>query len=184
MSALGYLTFLGRQTNKIYTAFMFATSILAPIASGLLTTIDLDGTPAKPVALLGFLGFSVGLSMGSPMLAIQMTYNSKDVSIAYGINGFGSGLGSAIWMCVSATLFQNRLSSEISSHSPSTNVTALEQLGLSDIRRTIGSDTLKDVLFGYNEAVVQTLYLPLALTILTIVSSLAVERKSLKKKTE
>lgn len=37
------------------TAFMIATSVLAPVASGLLTTLDLDGSKVEVVALLGFL---------------------------------------------------------------------------------------------------------------------------------
>jgi hypothetical protein len=58
----------------------------------------------------------------------------------------------------------------------------LEAAGLSDIRTYIGSEKLKDVLSGYNKAVVQTLYMPLALGILTIVGTVAMERRSIKKK--
>jgi len=43
---------------------------------------------------------------------------------------------------------------------------------------------LKDVLFGYNEAVIQTLYLPLGLALLTIVGSIFMEIKSVKKKND
>ena len=51
-----------------------------------------------------------------------------------------------------------------------------------DLRKIIGADRLKNVLFGYNEAVVQTLYLPLGLGLLTIVGSMFTEVKSVKKK--
>jgi hypothetical protein len=61
-------------------------------------------------------------------------------------------------------------------------VTALEAFGLSDIRNYIGSENLKNVLSGYNEAVVQTLYMPLALGILSIVGAVAIERRSIKEK--
>jgi hypothetical protein len=55
-------------------------------------------------------------------------------------------------------------------------------MGLSDIRQLIGGSTLKDVLLGYDKAVMQTLYLPLALTCLTVVATVAMERVSIKKK--
>jgi hypothetical protein len=91
-------------------------------------------------------------------------------------------MGSALWICASATLFQNRLVDEVQKYSPATNGTALESVGLSETRDYIGSERLQDALSGYNEAVVQTLYMPLALGILTILGSLAMERRSIKKK--
>lgn len=91
-------------------------------------------------------------------------------------------MGSALWVCASATLFQNRLIDEIEKFSPTTNGTALESVGLSEVRNYIGSKRLQDVLSGYDEAVVQTLYMPLALSILTILGSFAIERRSIKKK--
>jgi hypothetical protein len=161
---------------------MFATSILAPIASGLLTTLDLDGSVVKAAALLGFLGVAVGLSLQSPQVAVQAVLAPKDVSLGGAIILFGAWMGSALWICASATLFQNRLVDEIEKYSPTTNGTALESVGLSDIRTYIGSDRLENVLSGYDQAVVQTLYMPLALGILTILGSLAIERRSIKKK--
>jgi hypothetical protein len=161
---------------------LFATNILAPIASGLLITLDLNGSVVKAVALLGFLGVAIGLSMQGPQIAVQTVLAPKDVSLGGAIVLFGAGMGSSLWICASATLFQNRLADEIEKYSPATNGTALESVGLSEIRNYIGSERLRDVLSGYNEAVVQTLYMPLALSILTILGSLAMERRSIKKK--
>ncbi len=161
---------------------MFATSILAPIASGLLTTVDLDKNIAEIAALLGFLGFGVGIGFQGPQVAIQAVLSPQDVSIGAAIVGFGGGMGSALWTCASATLFQNHLVADVEKFSPATNGTALENIGLSDLRHVIGSERLKDVLSGYNEAVVQTLYLPLALSLLTAIGTIAMERRSLKEK--
>lgn len=91
-------------------------------------------------------------------------------------------MGSALWICASATLFQNRLIDEVGRYSPATNGTALESVGLSETRNYIGRERLQDALSGYNEAVVQTLYMPMALGTLTILGSLAMERRSIKKK--
>jgi hypothetical protein len=161
---------------------MFATSILAPIASGLLTTLDLDATIVKPTALLGFLGIAIGLGVQAPQLAVQTVLSPKDVSLGGAIVLFGAGMGSALWICASATLFHNRLLDEVSRYSPGINGTALEAVGLSDIRGFIGSERLRDVLSGYDRAVVQTLYMPLALGVATILGSVAMERRSIKKK--
>ncbi|EXJ82712.1 hypothetical protein A1O3_06526 [Capronia epimyces CBS 606.96] len=165
-----------------YFPFMLATSILTPVASGLLTTIDFRGSIVKATALLGFVGVAIGLGVQGPQLAVQTVLDAKDVSSGGAMIVFGAGMGSALWICASATLFHKRLLAEISQSSPTTNATVLSNVGLSDIRSFIGSERLDAVLSGYNEAVVQTLYLPLALGILTIVGSIAMERRSIKKK--
>ena len=163
-------------------AFLFATSVFAPIASGILTTLDLDDSPAKVAGLLCFLGIAVGFGIQQPPTAIMATLPTKDISLAIGVLALGGGLGSSGFIAASATLFQNRLAVEIANHAPGSNITSLEDNGLSDLRNIIGPDRLKDVLFGYNEAVVQTLYIPLALGLLTIIGSIFTEVKSVKKR--
>lgn len=91
-------------------------------------------------------------------------------------------MGSAMAICASAALFQNRLVEEARKYDPGINTTWLKSVGLSDIRKYIGPDRLRDVLMGYDKAVVQTLYMPMALTILTLIASAAMEWRSVKKK--
>ncbi|KAJ4005972.1 hypothetical protein NW752_001219 [Fusarium irregulare] len=173
---------LGTTWLGYYYPFMIATSILTPIVSGLLTTIDLDEQITKAVLLLAFLGLAVGLGLNSPMIALQAVLPTEDVSLGGAVLTFGAGMGSALWICTSATLFQDRLAHEIKAAAPGTNVDALQKAGLSKMRESIGAEKLKSVLMGYENAVIQTLYIPLALAVLTIVGSVAMERKSIKKK--
>ncbi len=109
-------------------------------------------------------------------------FSPKDISLAISVVALGSAVGSSAFMATSATLFQNRLEADIHKFSPGTNVTLLANQGLSDLRKAIGPDRLKEVIFGYNEAVVQTLYVPLGLGLLTIVASMFTEVKSTKKR--
>lgn len=143
----------------------------------------MDESPVKVAALLGFLGVAVGFGLQQPMTATMTVVPTKDLSIAVGVLVLGSGIGSSVFIAASASLFQDRLVVEISKHSPGTNATTLlGNHGLSDLRSVMGPDRLKEVLFGYNEAVVQTLYMPLGLALLTIVGSVFTEIKSVKKK--
>jgi hypothetical protein len=161
---------------------MLATSVLAPIGSGLLTTLNLDENKVKVVALLGFLGFGVGIGNMGPIQAIATILPPNDVSIGMAIIGFGGGMGSALFISASATLFQDRLVEEISSYAPGVNATAISHSGLADIRNIIGEDRLRDALTGYDHAIVQTLYMPLALAILTLAGSATMEWPSVKKR--
>ena len=161
---------------------MVATTVLAPIASGLLTTLSLDSQVSKAAGLLGMLGFSLGLGMSGPLVALSCVLGTSDISIGSAVLGFGAGMGSAVFNSAAALLFQNRLADEVRRSAPGTNVTTIEHAGLSEIRNKLGEARLKQVLIGYDKAVVQTLYLPLALTLLTAVGSSLTEWRSVKKK--
>lgn len=164
-------------------AFMISTTVLAPVASGLLTTVGLDDQLVKVLCLLGFLGVAVGLGLNTPIVALQTTMKDADLPLGIASLAFGATMGSAVWIVVSAALFQNRLAAEMAIYSPTINSSLLDNVGLSDIRSIVGSDRLRDVLLGYDEAVTQTLYLPVGLCVATILGSALFEWQSVKKKT-
>lgn len=167
-----------------YTPFMYVTTLLAPIATGFLTTIDLETSVVKLCGLLALLGVACGSGLMAPQVAAQTVLPTKEVTIGYAMIQFGSQIGPVLFTSASATLFIHRLGAEPSKSAPGINVTSIEQMGLSDVRKNIGGGRLRDVLLGYDKAVVQTLYLPVALTCLTLGSSLAMEWKSTKNKDE
>lgn len=165
-----------------YFPFLYATTFLAPVAAGLLSTLDLDASLAKLLSYQALLGFAVGLGIQAPQVAVQTVLSAKETTIGIAIVQFFSQMAPVLFLSASATLFRNRLAAEVDQFAPATNVTTLEHMGLSDIRRRIGGDRLKDVLFGYDKAVTQTLYLPVVLTCLTVLGTLTMERISVKKK--
>lgn len=167
-----------------YSPFMYATAILGPVAAGILTTIDLNDSQLKVAAFLGLLGFAIGLGIQAPVTAAMTILSPRDASIGLGVLSFGAGIGSSLCIAASAALFHDRLNVEILTHAPGTNVSIIDSHGLGDLRNAIGPDRLKDVLFGYNEAVVQTLYVPLGLTLLAILGAAFTEVRSIKKKSE
>lgn len=167
-----------------YTQNMYATSVLAPIAAGLLTTVKPDETPAKTAGLLGFLGVAIGAGNIVPLNVVTTVLPPADVSIGVALVGFAGGIGSALFLSTSASLFQSRLKAEISAFAPGTNITMIEKTGLSDIRKAVGQERLASVLAGYDNAVLQTMYYPLGLTLATILASVSMEWVSVKKKRE
>ncbi|RYP56888.1 hypothetical protein DL771_011530 [Monosporascus sp. 5C6A] len=173
---------LGIMWSGYYNPFMVATTVLAPIASGLLSTISLDESVVKTLFLLGSLGLATGVGIQTPLVALQTIMKQDDLSIGLATTGFGATMGHAVWIVVSATIFRNRLVAEIEVHSPSVDATLLEHAGLSEIRAVVGSDRLRDVLLGYDDAVTQTLYLPVGLTVATIFGSVFTEWQSVKSK--
>lgn len=165
-----------------YYPFMYATSLLAPIAAGMLTTLDVDDNLIKVLCLLGFLGAAVGFGLNAPIMGVQNVLPTKDIAIGVAITGFAGSLASALFTCAAAALFQNRLVTEIAQTARGVNATAFEHGGLTDVREYIGGNKLRQVLSGYDHAIMQTLYFPVALATLTIIGTVTMERRSVKKK--
>lgn len=164
-----------------YYPLLFATCLLAPIPAGLLTTLDLETDLAKLLCYQTFLGFAIGLAIQVPQVAAQTVLPAKEVPIGIAIVMFGQQIGPVLFVAASANLFKNRLRVEVSQSAPGTNLTSLTHMGLSDIRSQIGNDRLMQVLSGYDKAVVETLYLPVALTCLTIFAAVFMDRVSVKR---
>lgn len=161
---------------------MYLTVVLGPIASGLMTTLDPTTDLPRVLAFYGFVGAAAGFGIGAPIMAYNACLHRDDVPIGVGIGGFAVRLGSALFMSISATLFRNRLQDDIETHAPSANFTLIEHAGLSDIRKVVGPQRLRDVLLGYGEAVSQTLYLPLALSLTGVIGAVFMQWIPLKKK--
>lgn len=60
---------------------MLLTSFIAPVASGLLTTIDPGTEAAKASGLLGLLGFAIGLGIQAPMSIASTILGPNELSI-------------------------------------------------------------------------------------------------------
>jgi hypothetical protein len=72
-----------------YYPLLYATTLLAPIAGGLLTTLDIDTDLAKLLCYQALLGFAVGLGLQTPQLAAQTLLTPKEATIGIAIVSFG-----------------------------------------------------------------------------------------------
>jgi hypothetical protein len=108
-------------------------------------------------------------------MALQTTMNPRDLPIAISTSVMASTLANSVWIVVSASLFANRLKDELAIYSPSVSATQVSNAGLSNIRMTVGSVRLGDVLLGYDTAVTQTLYLPVGLLTATVIGPALME---------
>jgi MFS family permease len=164
-----------------YFPTMYASTTLASIAIGVLTTITVDTSLSLLLGMLALLGFAVGAGIQAPQVAAQLVLAVKEVSIGFAILQFGLLMGPGLLLSTSAAIFTDRLNAEILAHSPSTNITSIDNMGLTDIRNILGGDLLGNALAGYNEALVQTMYLPLSISCASIIGCIAIERRSIKK---
>ncbi|KAJ6170430.1 hypothetical protein N7485_007776 [Penicillium canescens] len=181
MAVTALIAGAGTTWMGYYYPFMLISSVLTPIACRLLTTIEYNDTLVKIILLMAFLGAGVGLGLQAPVFAVQTVLPDKDIATGVAITGFTGLLASALFVSVSAVLFQSRLAIEVERYAPGTDRSIFDHGGLVDVREQIGSARLGAVLSGYDEAVIQTLYIPVALASLSILASVAMERRSVKK---
>ena len=174
----------GWATSKIgfYTPFMLATSVTAPIAAGLLTTLQTDTSVQKLLGLLALLGIGAGTGIQAPQIAAQTVLSKEDAATGIAAIIFAQNFGPTLFVSVAHTIFAQRLTADLAGI-PSLNETSVQTTGLASLSNQLGQANLERALFGYDKAVAQTFYLPLALTCATLLGSLAMEWKSVKPKT-
>lgn len=141
-------------------------------------------------ARLGFqivFGAGAGLGLELANIAVQTVLPEKDVSIGTALVVFARSLGGAIFVSVGQTVFSNRIVSGMLDRAPEIDPSVVIQAGATELQQTVrqaglnGADQLIAlVLEVYNDAIVQTFVLALALACISIVGALGVEWRTVK----
>lgn len=165
-----------------YAPFMLLTSILTPIGTGLLTTLDVDAVLARLICYQALFGFGCGIGYQGPQSAAQTVLPPRDAAIGIALIQFANSFGPAVFVSVAQTIFTGRLTADLSKYAPEVNVDALSTMGLADLKERVGAENLAGALLGYDRALMQTFYLGVALTCCSIVGSAGMEWRSVKQK--
>nr|POF06960.1 efflux pump roqt [Quercus suber] len=172
----------GTTVLGYYTPFMILASILMPIAAGLVTTWNAHTESAKILALAGFAGFSTGIGFQGPQSAVQTTLPEGDISTGLAIILFAQGFGPAVFLSAAQTIFTNRLSANLHHLAPDLDVISIENMGLNDLKASLGQNNLEKVILGFSQSLSQMWYLTVGTTCLTMVGSLLMDWRSVKEK--
>jgi EmrB/QacA subfamily drug resistance transporter len=172
----------GILTKKLgyYAPWMLLSSILTPIGAGLISTFTPNTGHSAWIGYQAFFGIGIGLGMMQPSVAAQTVLPRKDVSIGAALTQFSQLLGGAVFISVGNNIFDTRLAHNLVKI-PGIDVGSIASTGATDLRSMVPSSLLPQVLVAYNDALRATFYLVTALTSATIVGSLAMEWKSIKK---
>ena len=181
------LPIAGSATSFIgyYTPFMLLTSLLTPIATGLFTTLKVSMPLVNLIIYEALLGIGAGIGWQAPQVAAQSVFKEEDIPLGIATILFAQNLGPALSVPMAQAIFQGRLVSDVEKYTPGSgiNSASLRNIGLSDLRNTVGEKELTGVLLGYDRAMGQAFYLSLGLACATLVGSAAMEWRSVKSKT-
>ena len=172
----------GILTKKIgyYTPWMILSSTITPIGAGLITTFTPHTGHSAWIGYQALFGMGCGLGMQQPSVAAQTVLPRKEVSIGAALMMFSRTLGGAVFISVGNNIFDTRLAHNLVGI-PGIDVESVALTGATDLKNMVPASLLPQVLVAYNDALRATFYLITALTCCTILGSLAMEWKSVKK---
>jgi MFS family permease len=171
----GYLiTLLG-----YYNPFMILTSLITPVASGLMTTFDVNAELWALIVFQILLGCGTGIGFQGPQVAVQAILSEKDCQLGISIIQFAQGMGPAVFIAAAQTIFQSRLVSNVNEFAEGTDMAALTQQGL-----TVPAEhpEYRGIVQSYNNAITEAFYLPVGLACASLVGALCIEWNSVKAK--
>ncbi|KAJ5358290.1 efflux pump antibiotic resistance protein [Penicillium brevicompactum] len=170
-----------------YTPFMIVGSMVMAVGAGLLLLFKVD-TPSS--MWLGFqiiFGAGAGIGLELPNIAVQTVLHERDVSIGTSLVVFARSLGGAIFVSVGQNVFSNHIVSGMIARVPELDPSIILQAGASHLQRTVSEASLSSdgylvarVLEVYNDAIVQTFVVALALACVSVIGAVGVDWRTVK----
>lgn len=140
-----------------YLPWIVVSSSLSSVALGLLSTLNPTTSAGKWIGYQILLGFSRGLGMQMPLIAVQNSINPKFVPVAMALVTFGQTFGGAVFLAIGETILSNQLRVNIPKYAPSVNTAAVIAAGGSGpaVRAAVGNDPagLAGTLLAYSKSV-------------------------------
>jgi MFS family permease len=175
--------FAGILTNMVgySNPAMIVGAVLSSVGSGLLTTFALNTPSSKWIGYQVLFGFGIGFGLQQPMLVVQTVLPPEDIPIGVSLITLSQMVSGSIFVSVSQSIFQNTI---VGIHNvyPNISVDTLLTTGATNIPALFSDDQLLRVLPIYRNAIVNTFYVALALSCLSILGALGTEWKSMKTK--
>jgi EmrB/QacA subfamily drug resistance transporter len=172
---------IGVSIEGHYAPWMIASSVVMAIGFGLITTFKPDTGSPSWIGLQCLAGIGVGLGMQQPLMAVQTVLNIKDVPTGTSVLIFLQTLGGALFVSVGENVFTNKLVEGLAEHAPGINPLVVLSTGATSIQSTTPPQYLAGVTLAYNDALVKAFTVATAMAALSIIGSVLVEWKSVKK---
>ncbi|KAE8422257.1 major facilitator superfamily transporter [Aspergillus pseudocaelatus] len=122
------------------------------------------------------------LCFNAPISAVQTVLPTDDVSLGLSIVLFAQHFGPAISVAIAQVIFTNQLSTNLAGVVPGLNPATIEDSGLSEIVRRAPPAKHGELLGDIGKSLSETWYLAVGLTCATLIGSLMMEWRSVKKK--
>ncbi|KAH8645469.1 major facilitator superfamily domain-containing protein [Xylariales sp. PMI_506] len=165
---------------------MILSSIITPVGEGLLTTWTVNTSFSKWVGYQALTGMGIGMGQQQPIIAVQAILPKAEIASGTSIVMLTQTLSGTIFISLGPAVLHNELlrslEAKISSGSSSGfNVSSLSNIGATEVRSAVPAQYLETVLVAYNGALTKVFTVALCMSALTIIGSLTMEWKNVKK---
>jgi len=165
-----------------YTPLMYASALLLPIASGLITTFAVSTSRAVWIGYQIFVGFVLGIGMQQPSIAAQTVLTKRDVATGVSLIFFSQMLGGAIFVSMGQNILDSRLVAGLTALIPGLDPAVIVNTGATDIRSVVPEVDLEAVLRIYNGALRGCFVVALVISCLAFLGARAMQWRSVKGK--
>lgn len=163
-----------------YTPLLIVSAIITPVGAGMLSTLEVDSGIGYWFGHQVLMVIGLGIGIQTVLLVSQVTVPAKDMPIATTLLLFGQTLAGAIFLPVCQSVFQNQLVSYLHEYAPNANSKGIIESGITGLREIVSSEQLPSVLTAYNKALTQSFYVAVAMSSLSILGPVWLDRVSLK----
>ncbi|PLB48452.1 MFS general substrate transporter [Aspergillus steynii IBT 23096] len=164
-----------------YVPFMYLSTILTSVGSGLITSFTPSTGHPKWIGYQVLYGLGLGVGMQQPSMAAQTVLQWKDVSTGVSIMFFMQSLGGSIFNCISQSLFTNYIRAHVAGI-PGLDAEKVLATGAAELSKNVPADKLPQVVDIYNEGLRRAFIVTLAVSCLTVLPALGMEWRSVKAK--
>ncbi|KAE8552715.1 hypothetical protein EYB25_004094 [Talaromyces marneffei] len=176
--------FVGRL--GYYLPWIIASSTLSAVALGLLSTFSPTTSAGEWIGYQVLLGFSRGLGMQMPIIAVQNSINPKFVPVAMALVTFGQTFGGAVFLAIGETILSNQLRTNIPKYAPGVDTASIIAAGGSGpaVRAAVGDNPvgLAGTLLAYSKSVDAVYWFAASAAAVMFVASWGMGWKDIRKK--
>lgn len=162
-----------------YTPFLIASSCIMSVGAGLCSTFGVHTGAPTWIGYQVVVGFGIGLGMQQSGMAAQRVLDKDDVPIGVSLMFFAQSLGGAIFLSAAQNVFSSHLISYLR-HFPIIDPRTIIDVGATALRKVFLPDDLPEVLIAYNKAIIQTYYIALGASCVSVFAGLFMEWRSVK----
>ncbi|KAF4627640.1 hypothetical protein G7Y89_g10514 [Cudoniella acicularis] len=174
-------TLSGFVTSKIgyYVPSMIFASVATSVATGFMTTFNLETNHASWIGFQVLCGLGIGSSRQVAGLAVQVVLPRSDVAIGTAAIFFAQGLGGVGFVPAAQNVFISSLASGFI-RIPGLDAQAVLNTGATDLQTSVAPQYLNALLVVYNHALTRTFVLATCVASLSVIGSLSIEWKNIK----
>lgn len=165
-----------------YNPFIIMGTSLLAIGAGLIATFTIDTPSHQWIGYEIIFGLGSGFFVSSPLVAIQAVLSAKDTPVGIAIVTFHQMFGSAFFVALSQTVFNEQLLKQLAKNVPEANVGALLAAGTARLREAVPPEQLHGVLISYNRALLDPFYVGAGISALATFCSLGIQWVNVKGK--